>query len=87
MLIAASHETKSGRKMLFVGLSRTNIERLLADKPILKQLNGEGTNETEGVLVEGLEEWDLVVAGPEDTARFVAATSPERLTEFLAEWQ
>lgn len=87
MLIAASYETKSGRKLLVIGLSPTNIDRIVNDQPILKRLDGESDEETTGVKIEGLEEWDIVIMGPEDTPRFVAATAPKQLTEFLASWE
>lgn len=87
MLIAASYESESGRKLLIVGLSKTNIERLVNDQPILKHLDGSDDEETTGVRVEGLEEWDLVILGPEDTPRFVAATRPAQLEAFLASWE
>jgi hypothetical protein len=88
MLIAASYETKNGRKLLVVGLSKTNIDGLVNDEPILKRLDGkpDELGETEGVQIEGLEEWDLVIMGPEDTPRFIAATRPDQLEEFLASW-
>lgn len=71
MLIAATTET-GGRRRLIIGLMQENVDALLNDQPILKRLDGESTDETEGVLVEGLEGWDLIVLGPEDVARFVA---------------
>lgn len=72
MLIAAA-DGPDGRKRLLIGLHKENVERLLNDKPIYKRLDGKDTEETEGVGVPGLEEWDLVILGPEDLERFVAA--------------
>jgi hypothetical protein len=63
MLLAASIE-EGGRRVLILGLQRENIERLLNDQPIEKDLGAEG--------VPGLEEWTVYLLGPEDTARFVA---------------
>jgi hypothetical protein len=63
MLLAASTR-EGGRRVLIVGLQRENVERLLNDMPIEKDLGVEG--------VPGLEGWTLYVLGPEDTARFVA---------------
>lgn len=62
MLIAASIE--GDKKVLFLGLQQENIERLLNDMPIEKDLGEEG--------VPGLEGWKVYIFGPEDTARFVA---------------
>lgn len=77
MLIAVMHEAGSERKRLVVGLMQENIDALLNDKPILKRLDGEATDETEGLRVEGLEDWELIVLGPEDVARFVAHVGPQ----------
>ena len=63
MLIAATE--RNGRKLLVLGLQDENIKRLLNDEPIYKNLGGD-------VAVPGLEEWDVTILGPEDTARFVA---------------
>jgi hypothetical protein len=63
MLIAAA-TTDSGRRLLILGLMAENVDRLLDDQPIYKRLNEEG--------VPGLEDWDITILGPEDTARFVA---------------
>lgn len=67
MLIAAS--LKEERKVLFLGLQAENIDRLLNDEPIRKDLGVEG--------VPGLEEWTVVLMGPEDTVRFVAHFNPD----------
>ena len=72
MLIAAG-TTKDGRKLLIVGLQAENLDRLLNDQPIYKDLSVEPQN------VPGLEEWDITILGPEDTVRFVAATRPDHL--------
>lgn len=63
MLIAAS-TGKSGRKVLILGLQAKNIDLLLNDQPIHKNLGSEG--------VPGLEAWDIYILGPEDTARVAA---------------
>lgn len=62
MLLAASLEGE--RKVLFIGLQEENITKLKNDMPIRKNLNDEG--------VPGLEEWDIVIMGPEDMVRFLA---------------
>jgi hypothetical protein len=67
VLIAAM--TKANRKVLVIGLEDENIRRLCNDEPIYKDLREPG--------VEGLEEWDLTILGPEDMARFVAAYQKE----------
>lgn len=67
MLIAASIPP-DGKKVLFLGLQKENIEHLLNDKPIEKNLQEEG--------VPGLEDWVIYIFGPEDTARFVAHFKP-----------
>lgn len=63
MLLAAT-TGKNGRKLLILGLMADNVDRLLNDQPIRKDLAEEG--------VPGLEEWDVYVLGPEDTTRFIA---------------
>ena len=63
MLIAATE--RNGRKLLVLGLQDENIKRLLNDEPIYKNL-------ADDVAVPGLEEWDVTILGPEDTARFVS---------------
>jgi hypothetical protein len=72
MMVAATE--RDGRKLLVLGLEAENIKRLLNDQPIYKRLDGQGTDETSGLLVPvpGLEEWDVTILGPEDTVRFVA---------------
>lgn len=75
MLIAAG-KNKKGRKVLYLGLSAINMARLAADMPIVKDLGIQG--------VPGLSEWDVVVMGPEDTARFIGATRPEDLEEWMS---
>jgi hypothetical protein len=72
MLIAAMHEAEGTRKRLVIGLMQENIDGLLNDMPIMKRLDGNATDETEGILVPGLEDWELIILGPEDLARFVA---------------
>lgn len=71
MLIAQT-SGRDGRKRLVIGLHTENVENLLNDKPIYKRLDGKDTEETEGVPVPDLSEWDLVILGPEDLERFVA---------------
>ncbi len=63
MLIAATE--RNGRKLLVLGLMDDNVKRLLNDEPIYKSLRDD-------VAVPGLEDWDVTILGPEDTARFVA---------------
>lgn len=63
MLIATT-ETDDGRRMLVIGLEQENIDRLLNDEPIRKDMRDPG--------VPGLEEWDVTILGPKDTVRFVA---------------
>lgn len=76
MLIAAM-TADDGRKTLVLGLLAENVEKLVNDKPIYKRLDGErDSSGSEGVLVEGLEGWDVTILGPEDTARFVAHFAP-----------
>jgi hypothetical protein len=62
MLIAAG-DSPHGRKILYIGLMDENIESLRDDKPILRRL---------------LEDWTLVVFGPEDTARFIARVGEDK---------
>ena len=72
MLIAAM-TNKDGRKILVLGLEEENMRRLRNDEPIYKRLDGVPDAETSAApRVEGLEEWDVTILGPEDTARFVA---------------
>lgn len=59
---------RGGRQTLVIGLDDTNIERLKNDQPILKGLGP----------VEGLEEWDLTILGPEDMARFMARAQTKK---------
>jgi hypothetical protein len=68
MMIAAS-VTKTGRRLLVLGLQQENMKRLVNDQPIYKDLADEG--------VPGLEEWDVTILGPEDTARFIALVGRE----------
>lgn len=67
MLIAAATNEATGRKQFVIGLHQENIDRLLNDEPIRKALNEAPQN------VPGLEDWDLVILGPEDLVRFMAA--------------
>jgi hypothetical protein len=61
---------RDGRQTLVLGLDETNIERLKNDQPILKGLGP----------VEGLEEWDVTILGPEDTVRFIAHVEAKKRT-------
>jgi hypothetical protein len=72
MLIAAG-DSPHGRKILYIGLMDENIESLRDDKPILRRLDDVG-----GEAVPGLEDWTLVVFGPEDTARFIARVGEDK---------
>jgi hypothetical protein len=65
MLIAAGTNGRTGRKVLFIGLDAENIRRLQNDEPIHRSLE-----------IEELEQWDLAIMGPEDSARFVARFHP-----------
>lgn len=69
MMLAAS--IKGERKILFLGLTKENIDLLQNDFPLYKNLEKEG--------VPGMEEWDLYILGPEDTTRFVAQVRPEEI--------
>ena len=71
MLIAATE--RNGRKLIVLGLQGENVKRLLNDEPIYKNLATD-------VAVPGLEEWDVTILGPEDTARFVAHFDEEGRT-------
>jgi hypothetical protein len=62
MLIAVD----DANKKLIVGLQQENIDRLLDDQPIEKELGMYDGMPTE------LQEWTIYVLGPEDLARFVA---------------
>lgn len=64
MLIAATE--RNGRKLLVIGLMDENMKRLANDEPIYKDLSVAPQD------VPGLEDWDVTILGPEDTARFVA---------------
>lgn len=68
MLIAAGGE--GNEKTLFIGLHQENVDKLLNDMPIRKPLKDPPAQ------VPGLEEWTIVIMGPEDTARFVAHFMP-----------
>lgn len=78
MILAVLTSQETGRRALVVGLEAINVERLLNDMPIRKQLDDKDAN---GFHTDGLEGWDLVVLGPEDSARFLARARPG--TEFL----
>jgi hypothetical protein len=66
-LLIAVLESKEGKKILVLGLEQKQIDRLVDDRPIHKDLGEEG--------VTGLEDWDLMILGPEDCVRFVAQFS------------
>lgn len=63
-MLLASSTTKDGKKLLVLGLYQENIEMLLNDQPILKDLGEHGMDELEG--------WQVTILGPEDTHRFLA---------------
>lgn len=64
LFIATSTEGK--RKILIIGLEQENINRLLDDRPIHKDFSKDVP------LGSGLEDWDLMILGPEDLVRFTA---------------
>lgn len=64
MMIAATTNTKTGRKLLIIGLEEENIRKLKNDEPIYKSLE----------MVSELEDWDISILGPEDLVRFVTST-------------
>lgn len=85
MLISYSTATRETgtRRSLIIGLSDLNLYHLRNDEPIKRPLDGDGQD---GPTIPGLDGWDLIILGPEDMARFVAAmgrTMPdeERLPE------
>lgn len=63
-MLLVTTRTKTGKRMLIIGLEAENMERLQNDEPILKSFANENIAE--------LEEWELTILGPEDTVRFVA---------------
>jgi hypothetical protein len=78
MLIAATTRD-DGRKLLVIGLHPRTSGSSLNDRPIYKRFDGQPDEETEaGPRVEGLEEWDITILGPEDLVRFVATFAPEQ---------
>jgi hypothetical protein len=54
------------RNTLVIGLEQDNIKQLLNDRPIKKDFS------TDIPPGSGLEDWDLIILGPEDLVRFVA---------------
>jgi len=64
LFIATS--TKGERKVLIIGLERENINGLLNDMPISKDFS------TDIPPGSGLEDWNLIILGPEDLVRFTA---------------
>lgn len=76
MMISSASSRDGKRRVLMLGLDAENIARLLAGRPIVKQLDGAPhplvDRAEDGVLVPGLENWDLVILGPSDMADFVA---------------
>jgi hypothetical protein len=64
LFIATS--TQGKRKVLVIGLEQDNIDRLLNDQPIKKNFSKDIPPGS------GLEDWDLVILGPEDLVRFAA---------------
>jgi hypothetical protein len=73
MLIAVIRNEQTGRKMLVLGLSDLNMTKLRNDEPIAKNMGEEG--------VAGLEEWDLVILGPEDLVRFCSQNGMNPMEE------
>jgi hypothetical protein len=57
---------KGERNVLIIGLEKENIDGLLNDRPIRKDFS---KDVPEG---SGLEDWDVLILGPEDLVRFVA---------------
>jgi hypothetical protein len=64
LLIATSTEGK--RNTLIIGLGQDNIKQLLNDHPIKKNFS------TDIPVGSGLEDWDLIILGPEDLIRFAS---------------
>jgi hypothetical protein len=64
LFIATS--TKGERNILIIGLEKDNIDRLLNDQPIRKDFSKDIP------LGSGLEDWDLIILGPEDLVRFAS---------------
>lgn len=64
LFIATS--TKGERNVLIIGLEQENIRELLNDRPIRKNFS------TDIPAGSGLEDWDIMILGPEDLVRFVA---------------
>jgi hypothetical protein len=64
LFIATS--TRGERKLLVIGLEQENIKRLLNDEPIYKNF------EKDLPSGSGLEEWDVIILGPEDLIRFAS---------------
>jgi hypothetical protein len=64
LFIATS--TEGERNILIIGLEQVNIDKLLNDQPIRKNFS------TDMPLGSGLEDWDLIILGPEDLVRFSA---------------
>jgi hypothetical protein len=65
MVIGVSRSTKPGGKhRLYLCLQQENIDRLLNDYPIRKDMAEIGLEELEG--------WELIITGPEDTVRLAA---------------
>jgi hypothetical protein len=62
LLIATS--TEGERNTLIIGLEEENIKELLNDRPIKKNFS------TDIPPGSGLEDWDLIILGPEDLVRF-----------------
>jgi hypothetical protein len=58
--------TEGERNILIIGLEQENITRLLDDKPIRKNFSKDMPPGS------GLEDWDLLILGPEDLVRFTA---------------
>lgn len=77
-MLIANGFSADGRNRLIIGLSEGNMIRLRNDEPIQRPLDGDGAS---GPAIPGLEGWDLIILGPEDTVRFIAGAGgdPARL--------
>jgi hypothetical protein len=72
-VILATSTTREGKQLLVLGLQQENIDRLLNDEPIWKDLDKED--------IPGLEGWAVTILGPEDTVRFMAAAGIELVSD------
>jgi hypothetical protein len=79
MFIATSNAPNQ-KKRLILGLSETNILKLRNDMPIHRTLGGPDSP----VQIPGLEDWEVLIIGPEDSIRFMIQTgvSEDQIAEF-----